>query len=225
MERRVSPRRAIEKWLKESDIATTHGPTPSGDHCLKLPSRDHIDAESIGIAAKLDLHPPFQRIEAKGRERDREQTAGGTRKRRRQSCSDTSSVTHTSSFPKHSKDRKKEDNDHRQRSGHDTRKDAIPDQPNSENGSDYSSSILPTSTDHDMEPIYKRRPRRKTREDKYELKQGGKVRARAKKEGRPSDKKRKRHMRKEKTGAAILQSFSAKNVASERLTVITSHLK
>lgn len=69
---------------------------------------------------------------------------------------------------------------------------------------------------------YEKRPRRKTREDRYELKEttGHKRKRSAKKDrkdGEEGKKKRKKH--KEKSGAALMHSFTAHNVAHDRLTV------
>lgn len=69
---------------------------------------------------------------------------------------------------------------------------------------------------------YERRPRRKTKEDKYKMKQDSdkpnKQRAgREKKKG--TDKPNKRRKRNEKSGDALMHTFSAPNVAQERLTV------
>ena len=70
---------------------------------------------------------------------------------------------------------------------------------------------------------YEKRPRRKTKEDKYDLKQDGKqpTRSRKKKDkkdcvGTKQDKKRKC---KERSGDALMHTFSAPNVAQDRLTV------
>ena len=65
---------------------------------------------------------------------------------------------------------------------------------------------------------YERRPRHKTREDRYELKHDKKG-ATSKQVEKKNVQKRKKRTRKEKSGAALLHSFAAPNVASERLTV------
>lgn len=66
---------------------------------------------------------------------------------------------------------------------------------------------------------YGRRPRHKTREDRYELKQvkeAGK-RKREKDEGAP--KKNRKRRRIEKSGASLMHDFTAQNVTHDRLTV------
>ena len=65
---------------------------------------------------------------------------------------------------------------------------------------------------------YERRPRRKTREDRYELKDGARDRKKvAKKDSQ--EKKQKKHKRREKSGAALMHNFTAQNVSHDRLTV------
>ena len=72
------------------------------------------------------------------------------------------------------------------------------------------------------EKRYERRPRRKTKEDKYKVKQDGdkSTKQRARKERRKgTDKPNKKGKRKEKSGDALMHTFSAPNIAQERLTV------
>ena len=65
---------------------------------------------------------------------------------------------------------------------------------------------------------YERRPRHKTREDRYELKDGTRDKKKvAKKDSQ--EKKQKKHKRREKSGAALMHSFTAQNVSHDRLTV------
>ena len=69
---------------------------------------------------------------------------------------------------------------------------------------------------------YERRPRHKTKEDKYEVKKDGdkSAKQRARKDERHStDKPNKKGKRKEKSGDALMHTFSAPNIAQERLTV------
>ena len=71
---------------------------------------------------------------------------------------------------------------------------------------------------------YERRPRHKTKADKYEIKQDGNksTKKREKKEKKTSASKRdKRPKRKERSGDALVHTFSAPNVAQDRLTVST----
>ena len=65
---------------------------------------------------------------------------------------------------------------------------------------------------------YERRPRHKTREDRYELKDGTREKKKvANKESQ--EKKQKKHKRREKSGGALMHNFTAQNVAHDRLTV------
>ena len=72
-------------------------------------------------------------------------------------------------------------------------------------------SLRPTKT-------YEKRPRHKTRDDRYELKEVKKSRDRSVAKERPLRKAKKRR-RKEKSGTALLQDFKAPNVSNDRLTV------
>ena len=65
---------------------------------------------------------------------------------------------------------------------------------------------------------YERRPRHKTREDRYELKDG--TREKRKVANKDSQKKKqKKQKRREKSGRALMHNFTAQNVAHDRLTV------
>ena len=98
--------------------------------------------------------------------------------------------------------------------------------------------LLPSDEDGDLGPLseflrrpdqttvlpekpagsYERRPRHKTREDRYELKDG--TREKKKVANKDSqEKKQKKHKRREKSGGALMHSFTAQNVAHDRLTV------
>jgi hypothetical protein len=77
---------------------------------------------------------------------------------------------------------------------------------------------LASSVASAISPKYERRPRRRTREDRYELKEAGK-RKKLSNEKEPENKKRKRRKCKGKTSVVILHDFSAENVEADRLTV------
>ena len=65
---------------------------------------------------------------------------------------------------------------------------------------------------------YERRPRHKTREDRYELKDGTREKKKAANK-ESHDKKQKKHKRRQKSGGALMHNFTAQNVAHDRLTV------
>lgn len=71
------------------------------------------------------------------------------------------------------------------------------------------------------ENIYKRKPRRKTREDRYDLKQDKSVKHRKKKwHKRKENQGRDREgRRRKKSGSALMHEFVAENVVPKRLTV------
>ena len=69
---------------------------------------------------------------------------------------------------------------------------------------------------------YERRPRHKTRPDRYELNQNDRNRKRVKlapKKDSREKKKQKKQKRPEKSGAALMHDYAAQNVAHDRLTV------
>ena len=74
---------------------------------------------------------------------------------------------------------------------------------------------------HSAQALYERRPRHKTRKDRYEPKQSRAAgieveRKHDHEELAPRGKKRKR---KEKSGAAVMQNFEAQNISQDRVTV------
>jgi len=62
---------------------------------------------------------------------------------------------------------------------------------------------------------YERRPRRKTREDRYEPKVSKKNEGKSQKDGKRSSKRKRMH----KSGARLVYDHDAKNVSKNRLTV------
>lgn len=66
---------------------------------------------------------------------------------------------------------------------------------------------------------YERKKRHKTREDRYELKQDKKDRKETEARKKTANKKKEKHKRRAVSGTALMQDFSAKNVAPDRLTV------
>ena len=69
---------------------------------------------------------------------------------------------------------------------------------------------------------YERKPRHKTKEDKYEVKRTGRklgIRPRTKEKTNGAVKKDKKRKRKQRSGDALMHTFGAPNVAQDRLTV------
>lgn len=66
---------------------------------------------------------------------------------------------------------------------------------------------------------YERKPRHKTRENRYELKQVKEAKTRKKKKHEGAPKKERKRKRMEKSGASLLHNFTAQNVAHDRLTL------
>lgn len=88
------------------------------------------------------------------------------------------------------------------------------------------------------ENIYERKPRRKTREDRYDLKQDifvknprkrireshGRERDGKRRDGKRRDGERRNGKRRKKSGSAIMHEFVAENIAPKRLTVSSKDL-
>jgi hypothetical protein len=146
------------------------------------------------------------------------QLDGPPRHRKRQRSSSTSSYLEPAVFDHlmagAGDDTRKRRNSHgRQQHSINTKHERHQESPASE--SDGSSESQATLAQQSC--LYERRPRHKTKEDRYELKQE-KERKRPKKD---KNKSTRRQSRSAKTGASLLHDFRAKNVASERLTVRT----
>ena len=172
------------------------------------------DENSSGVARKLGLYSPFQAMERKAFNQECHlEDMGASRKRKRKISSSVSSYlepgilktptrTNQQTFP----------NTAIRKASSKIKK----------HGSDTaSSSPLRLIREAAIPPLkppkdYERRPRRKTKKDKYELKQGRKSETVRTKRNGPTIKKVKR---KEKSGVALSHKFTAQNIASDRLTV------
>lgn len=175
-----------------------------------------INPDGLGLAERMGLHAPFRTFKDHSDDNIHEAQIG-PRKRR---CNRSS----TSSYLEPAAANDLSDNGH-DRPNHTTKLRTITGPSLNNRGRNNS----PTAS-HDSEMLpspkkllnsYERRPRHKTRPDRYELKENGRQRKDTKQDAKkyPEKKKRKKHQRKEKTGAALMHDFAAQNVAHGRLTV------
>ncbi|KAL8917771.1 MAG: hypothetical protein Q9208_007752 [Pyrenodesmia sp. 3 TL-2023] len=177
--------------------------------------RDHQTKQDSGrnLADQLGLHAPFRSFATRGvvAEPDPARFNQERRKRRRTPLSTSSYLEPAIHFRKDiEKPISQEDawfrrgNHHQQRASTDA---------SSSSGSTIAPPEKPAKT-------YERKPRHKTQEDRYELKQD-KKRSRTRKGHNEVEKhpNKKRKKRKEKSGAALMHDFSARNIESERLTL------
>lgn len=81
------------------------------------------------------------------------------------------------------------------------------------------SSTAPLNFFKALAKPYERKPRHKTREDHYTLKEASKVPKQNPNESESPVRKKGKRKRKEKSGSALMHDFSARNVAFGRLTV------
>ncbi|KAL8950537.1 MAG: hypothetical protein Q9222_003426 [Ikaeria aurantiellina] len=215
--RRVSSRAAIGNWL------TQVGKASSKDGAHKTAFRNQGDGgrssvervPDIGsnLAAQLNLHTPFRSFATRGADAQIGLPHEFRQRKRRRIGSSTSSylepafgVDESGKIPGDPKgpknSRRLRQSDNRSASN-----------PTSSLNSTIVSPKKPAKS-------YEKRSRHKTKEDRYELKQD-KRRAKArtdegKGQAKPKKKKRKGQ---ERSGAALMQNFSARNVEPERLTV------
>ena len=166
------------------------------------------------LAERLGLHAPFRHMEAA---QIAEDTAlpvdAGRRHKRRRTSSETSYLELAKTRKPHSPKEygeKKHHKCHASTKRHEDDSDMIEvySDTDKSSASAASSLVRPSRT-------YMRRSRHKTKDDKYNVHQEKSARQRKEKRER----KRTKHRHREKSGTALLQNFSANNVAQERLTV------
>ena len=190
----------------------------------KLPSlhepKRHMrtEVEELPLAERLGLHAPFRNLDIRYGDEDIDASDLGQARKKRQRRSSSSSALEYAPAS-HSSIDIDSDGIHGE----------VPSQVESSRvGTDKQqtvhSKVVASSSPVRPEQLYERRPRRKTRKDRYELKEssGRERKNQSKKEG-TEERNPKRRKRKEKSGATLLQTFSAGNVASDRLTVRLSH--
>ena len=203
-----SPRKAIQDWLSRTDWTCSKDSVgPSRDATPCRPDLHHEDG-SWDLASELDLLPPFRHMDK--RKLHSERTSPHRSKRKR----DVSSPLPPESLASHSlvgdvagaRGCIKGVDSGSTMKGSQAYADSPP----------HTSSSSSIPLDEPPAKSYKRRPRHRTKANRYDLKDVGKTKARAKE---PSSRQRKKQKRREKTGGALLHSFSATNVAQERLTV------
>ncbi|KAL8753786.1 MAG: hypothetical protein Q9184_005320 [Pyrenodesmia sp. 2 TL-2023] len=165
------------------------------------------------LADQLGLHAPFRSFATRGVDAEPEPARlDQERRKRRRTPSSTSSYLEPAIYFRKEKERPigqedawvRKGNHHQQRASTDA-------------SSTSSNAIAPPEK---PAKTYERKPRHKTREDRYDLKQDNK-RSRTRKGHNKVEKhpNKKRKKRKEKSGAALMHDFSARNIESERLTV------
>ena len=177
-----------------------------------------LNSNDIGLAERLGLHAPFRTF--KNYSDDEIPKVQRRPRKRRRSRSSTSSYLEPAAVNDLS------ENDH-SRPTHApkirtaTMRPALDDKgKNSLIRASQVSEVMSPSPEKPLKS-YERRPRHKTRLDRYEPTEDnrhGKQTKQTSKKDR-GEKKQKKHKRKEKSGAALLHDFAAQNVAHDRLTV------
>ena len=169
----------------------------------------HFDG--LGLAERLGLHAPFRTFKDHS-DNDTVDVQGRPRKRRRSRAS-------TSSYLESAAPADFSDNDH----DHPIHATIVRTASLGPVLGDRVKNTSPTvfqGSEKLLTP-YERRPRHKTRQDRYELKDNNRNSEKTKQAAKKDrgDQKQKKHKRKEKSGAALMHDFAAQNVAHDRLTV------
>ena len=177
-----------------------------------------VNPDCDGLAERLGLHAPFPTFKDRSDDNIPEAQSRPRKRRRRKSS--------TSSYLEPAAANDLADNDHA-RFRHAmilrraSERPAVGDRGNdSSHTASRGAEIILPSPEKLLKP-YEKRPRHKTRIDRYELKESSRHSKKTKQDAKKDrgDKKQKKQKRKEKSGAALMHSFAAQNVVHDRLTV------
>ncbi len=170
-----------------------------------------LNSDGLGLAERLGLHAPFRTFKDHS-DNDTVDVQGRPRKRRRSRAS-------TSSYLEPAAPADLSDNDH----DHPIHATIVRTASSGPVLGDRVKKTSPTMSQGSEKLLkaYERRPRHKTRQDRYELKDNNRDSEKKKQAAKKDrgEKKQKKHKRKEKSGAALMHDFAAQNVAHDRLTV------
>ena len=191
---------------------------------LQAQSQEHSKAiaavipDRHGLAERLGLHAPFRTL------RDRSDDSVPKvhiRPQKRRRCRSS-----TSSYLEPAVEESFSGNDHA-RSSHSTILRTVGTRPAL--GGENNNSPPPASKDsvillpppEELSISYRKRPRHKTRKDRYDLKESSRHGEKTKHDTKKNrkEKKPKKPKRREKSGAALMHGFTAQNVVHDRLTV------
>ena len=211
MDKRVSPKRAVQDWLTHTEWSCSKDQIKPSEDVAPCLTSIHDRGDGRGLATELDLLSPFRHMDQRKHNSNPSRPQRLKRKRnpssplRLEPADDHLSVGDDSRICGCSDD---DVDDESTTKGLLVYADSPPHSPSS--SSIRFEEYAPKS--------YERRPRRKTKETRYDLKDEKKSKARNEERPRKQKKKRKR---KEKTGGTLLHNFSATNVSQGRLTVGT----
>ena len=191
---------------------------------LQAQSQKHSKAiaavipDGHGLAERLGLHAPFRSL--RDRSDDSIPEVQSRPQKRRRSRSSTSSYLEPAAADPFS-------NNEHARSSHSTILRTVGTRPtlgdednNSQPTASKDSGVLQPPPEK-LSTSYRKRPRHKTRKDRYELKESSRPREKTRQDTKKNrkEKKPKKPKRKEKSGAALMHGFAAQNVVQDRLTV------
>ena len=171
----------------------------------------------MSLAERLNLHAPFRSFGDGNGFKDLDSSRLDHARKRRRSPSSASSLLEPAAFPVELVTDKVDRKVFSKRKSGDRHDDN-----SSQTTSEHSQSSNDTSSPQKPAKTYERRPRYKTKEDRYELKQSTVLaqRKKTKKDKKEAEaKKYKKSKVHRKSGAALVHDFAAQNVAQDRLTV------
>lgn len=184
----------------------------------RSPWESGLDDENL--PQRLGLYAPFRSFGRQSNDMDvDEHSIPASARKRKRNLPSTSSDVEPAVFQTHTE---LKSNGRLHRSMNPARVD-IAELKESVSDSNNGHSDLSTHSRGRSENIYGRKPRRKTREDRYDLKQEIFVKNPRKRirdnHGRKRDGKRRYGKRRKKSGSAMMHEFVAENIAPGRLTV------
>ena len=191
---------------------------------LQAQSQKHSKAtaavipDSHGLAERLGLHAPFRVL--RDRSDDSIPEVQSRPQKRRRCRSSTSSYLEPAATEAFS------DNDHAGSSRSTIlrtagTRPALNEEDNNSPPQALKDSVTLLPPSEKLSISYRKRPRHKTRKDRYELKESCRHKEKTEQDAKKNrkEKKPKKPKRREKSGAALMHGFTAQNVVHDRLTV------
>ncbi|KAL8647040.1 MAG: hypothetical protein Q9226_006599, partial [Calogaya cf. arnoldii] len=169
---------------------------------------------SLNVAEQLGLHAPFRSFASRSADPQTELQPENHRRKRRRRSSSSASFLEPASYLNVNK----EVDLNQDRKGLEPKKGQHQNQHTHIELSSRASSINIPPSEKAAKP-YERRPRHKTREDRYELQKDKKPDETKDVKSEARDKPKKKRRGVQKSGAALMQNFFAGNIDTDRLTV------
>ena len=199
---------------RSKDVVTECG------RMTKQPPRG--EQEKLGLAERLGLHSPFRAFKDRSDEGDLAFIASD-RPRKRKRHASSSNFDLEPAYQDDTLNRKYDNFQTAEPPGRKAKGRRLAEVA-TESLSEISSGSTHAKAPRQFTEPYTRKPRHRTKEDHYELKDQNGKKKHSTKQDKRAEKKPKSRRRKEKSGAALMHDFSAQNVSHDRLTVSWSKL-